>query len=628
MEAFIYLGKSSLVLALFYCCYQLFLRNETFFTAKRWFLMAGIAIAMIFPFVILKRIVAISTPSFDINAFVNATTNAEIIIESTDWWFVGVTIYAAGIAFFLIRFGIQLLSLRKLISEGEIEKKDGFKMVRVSTDTSAFSFFNYVVYNPELHTPKQLATIIEHEKLHSIQRHSIDMLLAHLVCMLQWANPLAWLYKKTLSQNLEFLADAATTTNLNNKKEYQYLLLHQSNPNQASISFTNTFFNSIIKKRIVMLNKNKSKKQSLLKMGVVVPFLAIALFTINTKTIAQVRSVTNTVLQSGEIKFKVNAEATDQELEELSKIAKEKAVDLSFAKVKRNSNDDIIAISSSFSSQDGSSGNYTLKGNNPIKTFYFYLANDENGSVKEISYKSGPREEIVAYPSTNGNKEGFVVLEDLNNRIRTVDGSKVVYIVNGKEIDESDLILGVPFRGSTDSMTVNAGKSIKKKFGRKGNGGVVDITTKNDQKNKNQSLIDKNDFGDNKPLIVLDGKEMESSYDLKSIDSDNIESVSVLKGEKAKDAYGAKGKYGVVVITSNNSDVRTDQSKTKTITHRIVTDKKPLIVLDGKEMESSFDMESIDPDNIKSVNVLKGEKATEKYGKKGKDGVVEITTKK
>ncbi|MCK0155842.1 TonB-dependent receptor plug domain-containing protein [Cellulophaga sp. F20128] len=627
MEAFIYLGKSSLVLALFYCCFQLFLRNETFFTAKRWFLIAGIAIAMIFPFVILKRIVAISTPSFDINAFVNATTNAEIIIESTDWWFVGVTIYAAGVAFFLIRFGIQLLSLRKLISEGEIEKKDGFKMVRVSKDTSAFSFFNYVVYNPELHTPKQLATIIEHEKLHSIQKHSIDMLLAHLVCMLQWANPLAWLYKKTLSQNLEFLADAATTTNLNNKKEYQYLLLHQSNPNQASISFTNTFFNSIIKKRIVMLNKNKSKKQSLLKMGVVVPFLAIALFTINTKTIAQVPMSVNTtapIVKTWGVStgVKITSKFTDEELKRVSNEAKIIKIDLKFEKIRRNASGEITAISSSFKYGETNSGNFDLSGIKPIKPFQFAIKMTADGKeVEEVAFKTGVN---ASQPLNRITVEGHPIKGK----------KKPLFFIDGKEMDESfDENQLNP--ENIDSISILKGEKAEDVYGAKAKNGVVMIATKGNQQDINAyqatnklTVVGQSIYGDKKPLIVLDGIEMESSYDLESINPVNIESVSVLKGKKAKDAYGAKGKYGVVVITSNNSDVRTDQSKTKTITHRIVTDKKPLIVLDGKEMESSFDMESIDPDNIKSVNVLKGEKATEKYGKKGKDGVVEITTKK
>ena len=51
-----------------------------------------------------------------------------------------------------------------------------------------------------------------------------------------------------------------------------------------------------------------------------------------------------------------------------------------------------------------------------------------------------------------------------------------------------------------------------------------------------------------------------------------------------------------------------------------------LYVIDGKISERKA-LELILPDNIKSINVLQGNAAVALYGEKGKDGVVEITTK-
>ena len=61
-----------------------------------------------------------------------------------------------------------------------------------------------------------------------------------------------------------------------------------------------------------------------------------------------------------------------------------------------------------------------------------------------------------------------------------------------------------------------------------------------------------------------------------------------------------------------------------------ITDGSPvkaLIVIDGVINENKG-IESINPNDIASVNVLKNESATAKYGEKGKDGVIEVTTKK
>lgn len=84
---------------------------------------------------------------------------------------------------------------------------------------------------------------------------------------------------------------------------------------------------------------------------------------------------------------------------------------------------------------------------------------------------------------------------------------------------------------------------------------------------------------------------------------------------------------------SQNSIVIQEKDKTKTST---LSDNpnKPLYVLDGvklatqtKENADELSIDDIDPSDIESVNVLKGELATDKYGEEGKNGVIVITTK-
>jgi len=57
-------------------------------------------------------------------------------------------------------------------------------------------------------------------------------------------------------------------------------------------------------------------------------------------------------------------------------------------------------------------------------------------------------------------------------------------------------------------------------------------------------------------------------------------------------------------------------------------DEQPLIIIDGKEAGEDINLDSIDPNTIESINVLKGPSAEKAYGEKGKNGVVEITLKK
>ena len=57
-------------------------------------------------------------------------------------------------------------------------------------------------------------------------------------------------------------------------------------------------------------------------------------------------------------------------------------------------------------------------------------------------------------------------------------------------------------------------------------------------------------------------------------------------------------------------------------------DDQPLIIIDGKEAGEDINLDSLDPNTIESINVLKGPSAEKAYGEKGKNGVVEITLKK
>ena len=121
---------------------------------------------------------------------------------------------------------------------------------------------------------------------------------------------------------------------------------------------------------------------------------------------------------------------------------------------------------------------------------------------------------------------------------------------------------------------------------------------------------------------------------MKVIDTKAIESVSVLKDKSAVAIYGEKGKNGVVVITlkdldSGSLDENTDKRKT-TIRIRGVADmpesEQPTYVVNGKVVDPK-DTKTIKPEQIKSISVLKGDVAKEKYGDKVKNGVIEITLK-
>ena len=278
--------------------------------------------------------------------------------------------------------------------------------------------------------------ILKHEQAHAFQWHSTDIILANLLIIIQWANPLAWLYKKSVEENLEFLADNATIISVDSKKDYQLALVRASSARYTP-SLTTNFYKSFIKKRIIMLNKRTSKKHHVLKVATVLPLLAIFLWSFNIReeiaykevipepipetvsdellnsenpseinsekqretgkipaseksfsntenlqkeTIAEISEEKETnpipaVITGGDIEFKITKNTTDAELEKMkSKLKKDHGVEISYS-VKRNKNKEITSISFQYSSKD-SNGNYSISDDEAIADFVFYIKED------------------------------------------------------------------------------------------------------------------------------------------------------------------------------------------------------------------------------------------------------------
>ncbi|MCM4171578.1 M56 family peptidase [Arenibacter sp. TNZ] len=578
-DFFIYLVKSSGILGLFWCCFKLFLEKETLFTLHRVFLISGIVMALLFPLWTLTEIVMVDP--------LPITLTESPIMESVtvrnptfDWWNLVAILYVCGVLFFVGRLGMQLLSLKRLIKQGTIVNSKGFKFIESKADTSPFSFFNLIVYNPALHQPDELEKIIAHEKIHSLQWHSLDILLIHLFSAFQWVNPLVWLYKKTLSQNLEYIADQCVTKNMESSKEYQYLLLKNASADQQYSSIINPFFTSSIKKRIVMLNKNRSNNLKAWKFCIVIPFLAYFLVAFNTKTVTRVNTSTNLQESSLEnsstdttkVEFIINKTSTPEDLEKISNTLKnDYNATQSFTNIERNPMGEIINISSSITISETDkttvTGKNVFKDLKGINTFSIYVETDKNNKIISMGHGS---EESEKYDNMEG-------LKTYQQNRKTNHGP--------------------------DTIRIKASSTS-------------------------------NVYGPINPIYVVDGKAVAVASEATGMDPSKIHSVNVLKGAAATNKYGEKAKTGAIEITTKSYHNAIAADKTPANTQNnpytyIKSDKEPLFIIDGVEKESDFDLGSILPSSIESINVYKDEAALNKYGKKGeKNGVVEITTKK
>lgn len=332
----IYLLESGLCLSLLYAAYWLLLRKETYFHFIRIYLVGSIFLALIVPVIHLNFMIepgsTLTEPASGIIKFRNyyeeliGMSNADFGAEPDSRHFKGINsgreqtypdyysadyssgnrplgsdeiggsinpeknvfrlslakllviIYIAGVVYFLARFVYLVIRLRMLAKRNGFIRQKDFRMVEIEEDISPFSFFRFLFINHRFFNESELENVLEHEKAHIRQKHSIDHLLAHGMAVFQWFNPFAWKLSDALKTTHEYIADRQVIEKGFERFDYQSLLLRQV-IGYHSTELVNNFNLKPIKKRIVMMNKNKSGIPAKLKALLVVPF-AIATFII------------------------------------------------------------------------------------------------------------------------------------------------------------------------------------------------------------------------------------------------------------------------------------------------------------------------------------------------------------
>jgi hypothetical protein len=198
-------------------------------------------------------------------------------------------------------------------------------------------------------------------------------------------------------------------------------------------------------------------------------------------------------------------------------------------------------------------------------------------------------------------------------KIQKIKDKKII-VVDGEELDEED------------------------------NGGVFILNNEDGSETKIKVRSAYFEDGKKEPLIYIDGKKA-SKKQMADLKSNKIKSMNVLKGTSAKEKYGNLGNDDVVEITTRNSKeiiifensndkdeedknvfiIRSDDLGKHNSDLKIKSrGSNPLYVVDGKVVK---EIESTNPNEIESISVIKGKAARKKYGRKGKNGVVEISTK-
>jgi len=387
----IYFLKVNGLIILFYLMYVLFLQKETFFTSNRWYFLTGLLLSLILPLITFTKTIWIEpTPLPEVYEESIPLTYSQVEIpvqETIDWSLILMSAYILISILIILKIGMELVSFFKRIQKQNKQKESDYTLVDSNSAENPFSFFSYIVINKEMFTEEELEHILTHESIHVKQKHSFDVLLGKVFCAIFWVNPIIWFYRKAMLQNLEFIADNETFQQIENKYLYQKTLLKVVT-HQHDLSITNQFYQSLIKKRIVMLHTNQSHKKNVWKYATILPLLVGFMLLFQIETVAQVKENPQKAhaVKVEAIGFSWDKNATDEELKSDAEQLKSQGIDYKFSKIKRNKNGEIIAIKIEFNDGKGNKGVKEIKGDEPIEPIYFSAEEGKIGFTAEPDY--------------------------------------------------------------------------------------------------------------------------------------------------------------------------------------------------------------------------------------------------
>ncbi|WP_232731969.1 M56 family metallopeptidase [Confluentibacter lentus] len=264
----------------FLMIYDAFLKKETFFNWNRIYLLATALLSVFIPFIRLDAFKNTIPQQYIVNLpeviIGNTPTNQNtiqletVIIESKPFWtwenilYLGITLAALLFAFKIAKVILMLIKNPK-------SKFGNLLIINLLNSNAAFSFFHYIFLGERLNE-KDKDAILKHEMVHVKEKHTFDLLFFEVMRILYWFNPMVYMYQNRIMTLHEFIADQEAVKHQDKSQYYQNLLSQVFQTH--NMSFINPFFKqSLIKKRIVMLQKSKSKQINLLKYIMLIPLV-------------------------------------------------------------------------------------------------------------------------------------------------------------------------------------------------------------------------------------------------------------------------------------------------------------------------------------------------------------------
>ena len=631
----VYILKSSLCLALFYLFYRLLLSKETFHRFNRIALLGVMLISCLLPLVrvTVDRATVVNTSVMLVEEDMlmypwemQTVVQEEAAFPWREWL---VAVYLLGIFFFLLRNLWSLVRMLYLIRHSRCRQmENGICLVIHQAGFAPFSWMKYIVIS-QTDLDENGTDIQIHEEAHIRNRHSLDLLLVELCVWLQWFNPAAWLLKQELQNVHEYEADEAVLRQGIDAKRYQMLLIKKA-VGARLYSIANSFNHSSLKKRITMMIRKKSNPWARVKYLYVLPLAAVTVAAFARPEISEPLDEISSV--------KVNdlSAITGKNSPENLSVASNSAADVTLKmKVTDQSGSPIVGasvliVNSTSGTLTDLEGNFTLKVNNDQRISVSYVGmKSVELSVKECLEKqikevrltsdadSGPQLTVVSQSSESASQKA-----PQHNTTSEPQNTEEVFMVV-EQMPEFPGGMSACLKFLADHVAYPKEAAEKKIQGRV----IVQFVVMKDGSIANARVLRAVDpLLDAEALRVIGlmpkwkpGTQRGQAVNVKftmpvtfRLNKDSTDMQPTTAGRIAAVSGDAKAK----VLQNVLHVLRASEGK-----------ETPLLVVDGEEFSVSS-LDKLSPDTFESISVLKEEDAINRFGEKGKNGVLLITTKK
>ncbi len=663
---FLYFLKVTICWLVFYLVYFKFLSKETFFKTNRWYLLGTLLLGAGIPlleFLLVFQednpVVVYFQPISDGSFYVQTAVNEVVTSSLLDWDKLFLGIYLLGVVICSSRFFIGLGKIYALYRESEIIKKENHTLVLTNQPHLPFSFFRYMFWSKDLEmNDVDGQKIVTHEVAHVKGWHSVDVILLEIFSIIFWVSPMVYFYKKSLKTVHEYLADAVVLQTTPTKK-YGHLLLRQSQSG-LQIALANHFFHSQLKQRIVMMTRSKSRKEAIVKYLFALPVILLLLIAFskkdamaNNENLPTENIEINNLSAIVDVEKSLLGEVDDMPrfpgCEEITKkdkrdgCAQTKLLTFIYSKIKYPAEarkagiqgkvivkytvleDGTVAKAKIMRDIGGGCGDAALA---VIQALPKMIPGQKDGKAVAVemtipvSFKlegdAGKLPKAEEKTSEDTSKDivvtGFFAPNQNSTKVVGTDNIfKVVEEMPRFQSDDCEKIQEDEKREkcSQRAMLEYIYKNVKypkaaKEAGIQGKA-VIEFVVQKDGSIADAKILRNpgGGTGEEAQRVVqsmpnfIPGKQKGEAV--------NVRYVLPISFKLSDPASGAS-------IKGENNNIELNK------------DMKPLFIVDGVEFDKSTAGE-LKPDDIATINVLKGGKATEKYGEKGKDGVVEITLK-